>query len=219
MRLLFTFLILGLLQFTSPTAQANDVRALVEKLEARAMTGGSKAAYKLGLLWSQGKKVDPDLYSAAQWFERSAEGGYVKGMLKIGELYAKGEGVTRDFDKANFWNEKAADEGATDAMVKLGEIKALQNDMEGSANWYRKAAIKGNGTAQRILGQYYLKGQGVAFNLRDAFAWLELATQGKDREAKAYLNKIIETKGTDWADQVRNDIENRRVPITYWNAR
>jgi len=213
---LVRLILVACLLFSIP-AQAKDVRELAERLEAKAMNGDVRSAYKLGLLFSNGKKVDPDFYTAAEWFERAAEQGYVKAMLKLADLYFKGKGVDVDIEKAQLWNEKAAKSGSRKAMVTLGDLFVVKNDFQQSAYWYQKAAVKGEAVAMRELGKYYLNGTGVRFDLSYAYAWLELAIQKGDYKAKSLQAGIVGNKGQAWADRMKNKMENRMIPKLYWD--
>ncbi|WP_417795316.1 tetratricopeptide repeat protein [Terasakiella pusilla] len=198
---------------------ANDVRTLAESLESKAVHGDLKSAYKLGLLWSQGKKIAADYHTAAEWFERAAQGGYPQAMIKIAQMYALGQGVEKSPDTALSWYEKAAQKDSRAAMTQLGAIYALTNDFEKSANWYAQSAVKGDSDAMRELGIYYLNGTGVQFDLTLAFAWLELAAKKGDAQAKSLQKEILQSKGQEWGDTLRRQIDNRMVPESYWNAR
>jgi len=204
---------------TLSSASANDVRDLAERLEAKAVNGDVIAAYKLGLLWSSGKKVSPDYITAFEWFERAGEQGYVRAMLKLSELYLDGKAIPPDLERVQYWLEKAAHAGSGDAMTGLGQFFAAKNDRDQSIYWYKKAAIKGEARAMRELGLAYYQGNGVRFDLDHAFAWLELAARKKDRGAEPLQRDIIHKKGQNWADDVRRQINNRMIPEAYWNAR
>lgn len=209
---------LGVLCLLWSQASAESVRDLADRLERMAEQGDISAAYKLGLLFSQGKRVSPDYYTASYWFEKSAQGGYLRGMLKIADMYEEGQGVEKDLQKSVAWNEKAAIGGSAKAMVKLGHVFGMQENFDDSARWYKKAAIKGDATSMRELGLYYLKGTGVRFDLELAFAWLDLAIQKGDYQAKSAQAQIMQTKGMEWADGISRKVSNRLVPEDYWNA-
>lgn len=208
-----------LLSLWAGPVSANTVRSLAEKLENKAAQGDLESTYKLGLLWSQGKKIAADYYTAAEWFERAAQGGYTRAMIKIAQMYALGQGVPQSPDTALSWYTKAAQQGSRTAMVQLGKIYAIRKDFEKSADWYKQSAIKGNINAMRELGLYYLNGTGVPFDLTRAFAWLELAARKGDTQAKTQQTNILQSKGQDWGENVRRKIQNRMVPVAYWNAR
>jgi TPR repeat protein len=215
---LVRFAVFACLLLTSPT-HARDVRDLAESLETKAMNGDMRAAYKLGLLWSDGKKVDPDYFSAIEWFQRAANQGYVRAMLKLADLNLNDKVLTPDLDRARFWLEKAAMTGSRDGMSKLGQFYAGTGDVEQAAQWYRKAAIKGDARAMSELGLYYYRGTGVRFDLSHAFAWLELAAQRKDRAARVLQRDILHKKGEQWVKDLRRQINNRMIPKEYWDAR
>ncbi|NVJ91500.1 MAG: sel1 repeat family protein [Methylocystaceae bacterium] len=208
----------GVLCLLWSQASAESTRDLADRLESMAEHGDISAAYKLGLLFSQGKRVSPDFYTASYWFEKSAQGGYVRGMLKIADMYEEGKGVDKDLQKSVAWNEKAAFAGSKKAMVKLGQIFEKQENFDESARWFKKAAIKGDVSSMRELGIYYLKGTGVRFDLELAYAWLDLAVQKGDYQAKSEQAKIMQTKGMEWADGISRKVSNRMVPEDYWDA-
>lgn len=215
---LLNLIALLLLLSTSPL-HANDVRSLADRLESKATRGDLRSAYKLGLLWSQDKLIAADYHTAAQWFERAAQGGYPRAMVKIAEMYALGQGVPKSATTALNWYQKAAQKGSRDAMTQLGSIYAHQNDFATSADWYGASAVKGDPDAMRELGIYYLNGTGVQFDLTRSFAWLELAAQKGDVQAKSVQKDILQSKGQDWGAALRRMIDNRQLPKAYWDAR
>lgn len=200
-------------------AGAEDVRNLAQRLETEAMNGDTRAAYKLGLLFSNGRKISPDYISAREWFERAARQGYTRAMIKLADMTLEGKGTTANIDLARQWYEKAAKTNSPTAMTKLGELHAGRQDFEQSALWYRKAAIKGRPKAMRELGRYYYRGTGVHFDLRHAYAWLELAVQKGDFEAKALRHDIAFKKGERWVHDLLVQMERRMIPRAFWNAR
>lgn len=216
-RLFGLFFVATFLCLTS--AWANSTRDLAERLQTKAENGDIRAAYKLGLLWSQGEKIAPDYMMAAEWFERAARGNYTRGMLKLGDMYLEGQGVAQDFTKAIHWYEKAAQKRSKEAMTKLGAVHAAHDNFEQSVFWHRKAAVRGDVYSMRELGRMYFKGTGVRFDLRRAFVWWELAAQKGDRQAQSLQRQIIATKGQSWADDLRDKVDKRMMPVAYWNAR
>jgi len=218
MRALVRFLFLALF-LMGTQAHAGDARELAERLETKAMSGDIRAAYKLGLLFSQGKKVEPDYITAYEWFERAANQGYVKAMLKVAKMALEGQGTDPDIDRSTAWYEKAAQRNSTEAMMKLGSIFLSQNNFDEASFWYKKAAIKGNTDAMREMGHFYYKGNGVRFDLDHAFAWFELAAQEGDHASKRLLLEITSKKGQNWADTMKRRVSNRMIPKIYWDER
>ncbi|TVQ81961.1 MAG: sel1 repeat family protein [Micavibrio sp.] len=53
--------------------------------------------------------------------------------------------------------------------------RGLPQDYTKAVKWYRKAAERGNASAQNNLGVMYREGQGVAQDYAEAFFWFSLA--------------------------------------------
>ena len=67
----------------------------------------------------------------------------------------------------------------------LGE--KIDQDLYAAFQWYRKAAVKGNGAAQFNLGLCYDQGLGVQPNKFEAFVWYQRAAQAGIIQAKFNL--------------------------------
>ncbi|WP_167730568.1 tetratricopeptide repeat protein [Terasakiella sp. SH-1] len=219
MRSLVRFLFIAVLVCSTQAVAKDSTRDLAERLEMKAMNGDAKAAYKLGLLFSQGKRLPADPVTAFEWFLRAAEAGEVKAMLKVSDMYLSGTGIDPSVEKSILWNERAAKKDSRKAMVKLGAFYATKKKYLEAAFWYKKAAVLGDVTAMREVAHYYYIGKGVHFNLQLSFAWLELAAKKKDRSSKLRQQKIISLKDEAWADEIRRLVQNRMIPVEYWNAR
>ena len=59
-----------------------------------------------------------------------------------------------------------------------------------AVKWYRKAAEQNLGPAQRNLGRCYLRGDGVAKDLVEAYKWLLLAARQGDEHAKKAMTLL-----------------------------
>ncbi len=87
-----------------------------------------------------------------------------------------------------------AEERSDMTQYELGEMFTrgpdIDRDYRQAANWFGRAARKGNPKAQYKLGLMYARGLGVTTNNIEAYAWLKIAaTQGSER-AMRYLQKI-----------------------------
>ena len=81
-----------------------------------ALKGDVKAAYNLGLMYSEGSLGEADTDKAEEWFESAAAEGFAYAQTSLaGILYSKG-----DVDGAAEWYRKAADQGEPTAMYNLG---------------------------------------------------------------------------------------------------
>jgi Sel1 repeat len=97
-----------------------------EDLLAKANQGDPKAQYKLGVLYFEGKSVQPDYPAAARWFEMAALQGHAASQFALGELYEEGAGVPQDFVKAYAWMTRAISNapGQTDYSSKRDHLVA-----------------------------------------------------------------------------------------------
>ena len=81
-----------------------------------ALKGDVKAAYNLGLMYSEGSLGEPDMEKAEEWFESAASEGFAYAQTSLaGILYSKG-----DLEGAAGWYRKAAEQGEPTAMYNLG---------------------------------------------------------------------------------------------------
>ncbi|KAG0228765.1 hypothetical protein BGW42_002007, partial [Actinomortierella wolfii] len=101
-----------------------------------------------------------------------------------------------------------AQQGSEDAQLFLGWIYShggefTKKNVENSAWWYRKAAERGNATAQLILGELYENGQGVDANDREASTWYRKAAVHGVTKAQVKLGEMYkEGRGVE-----QNDVE------------
>jgi len=198
----------------SAPSDASDVMELAERLEVKAIRGDVRAAYKLGLLFSDGKKIAPDRFTANEWYRKSAEGGYRKAMEKLAAYHLR----AGNLDQATDWYYKAAETGSVASMVKLADLYHARKNDDNALMWYKRAALRKHPVAMREVGASYFKSAGVRFDLQRAYAWFFLAAQKGDRKAGNFLQQIEATKGPTWVAQMKQAIEYRQLPPDYWNA-
>lgn len=120
--------------------------------------------------------------------------------------------------------EVLAQKGSALAQRVLGKryalgARGLEQNMEKAAYWLQKAADRGDGEAQFLLGMIYGQGQGIAQDLVQAHMWLNLAGSSKidvttQNKAIAESNrKAVEAKMT--TDQ----IEQAQALAKEWKAK
>jgi hypothetical protein len=89
-----------------------------------------------------------------------------------------------DLDSAiAVWQPRAA-RGDVNAMLGLAHVASMQGDDAGAADWYRRAAVRGNAEACVLLASAYLEGRGVPRDPVRAYAWYEMAAQRGHANAK-----------------------------------
>ena len=72
--------------------------------------------YALGVLHDEGRSVEPNIYAALRWYERSARQAYPEAMMQLGFLYATGRGeIVQNAVLAWVWFARAAAKGVKQA--------------------------------------------------------------------------------------------------------
>ncbi len=100
-------------------------------------------------------------------------------------------------DRGSSGNYYVKEEDRTKAMGKVGwmyykgEGGATQDFAE-AARWFRRAADRGDGGSESMLGVMYYKGEGVARNLAESFKWFNHAAARGNAKAGENRDKIKE---------------------------
>ncbi|WP_430513078.1 peptidoglycan-binding protein [Pannonibacter phragmitetus] len=156
-------------------------------LRSAAAAGNAAAEFQIGVHYTEGKGVTPDLAEAARWYERAAAKGLAPAQYRLASLYEKGRGVPRDITKARDLYLKAAEAGNAKAMHNLAVIYAegaeAQPDMAAAAKWFKSAAEHGVADSLYNLGILYARGIGVQKDLVESYKWFAIAARGGDAEA------------------------------------
>jgi TPR repeat protein len=161
---------------------------------ASAEQGFVDAQYDLGMMYGRGTAVPRDYRQSAHWFLRAATQGHERSQSALAYLYRKGLGVEADRGKALEWWEKSAEGGFREAQYLLGTelLKTAITEVEekDAAKWIRAAALQRHASAQYTLGVLHSKGQGVAWDYAEAWAWISLAGDSGYRAAAKALQQL-----------------------------
>lgn len=109
----------------------------------------------------KGLGVGQDYFQSVKWFRKAAEQGDGYALRMLGLAYSRGEGVSRDYAQA--------------------------------AIWFRKAAEQDDHYGKYWLGGAYYKGEKGFNEPQDmvlAYAWLNLASRGYDKDAESLRDKV-----------------------------
>ena len=68
--------------------------------------------------------------------------------------------------------------------------QGTKRDSAKAAEWFNKAAEKGDLNARKILGAMYFQGTGVAKDMEKARYWLQKAADDGDMDAKNMLSEL-----------------------------
>ncbi|MBQ7665449.1 MAG: toll/interleukin-1 receptor domain-containing protein [Synergistaceae bacterium] len=127
--------------------EENDKLKAREKYEKAAENGNVTALIKLGEMYMS----EQNYVKAREYFEKAAENGNTEVQIELGHMYMS-EG---NYAKAREHFERAAEKDITQAQVELGTMYfhglGVKQDYEKAAEWYEKAAAKGDYFAQGRL--------------------------------------------------------------------
>lgn len=146
--------------------------------EEAALKGKAWVQNLLGFHYKNGLGKKQDYMKAVFWFRKAAkqqgEEGSDDAQFNLGYMYSIGLGVPKDLKQSLYWYRKSAEQGHRGAIKYLG---LMYDDSMGML----KAAEQGNAQDQNILGDMYLRGNGVPQDYKLAMFWYrKAAEQGYD---------------------------------------
>ncbi len=114
--------------------------------------GDVRAQFQLGVMFANGKGVEPDAAEAARWYRMAAEQGHAPAQTSLGALYYTGKGVKHDHAEAVQWLQRAADQANIGAQLKFGALyqrgHGVAKDVVVAHMWFSLAAMRGSKTAR-----------------------------------------------------------------------
>jgi TPR repeat protein len=132
----------------------------LEQAERALRNGNDQAA-----VWQFSKLADQNNPTAQYW---------------LGHMTELGLGMPRDPGKAIELYKKSAAKDNVPAELRLGEIylygDLMPPDFGLAKSYFETAAHHGNARAAMLLGQMYRLGLGTGVDLKEAYAWSEVAT-------------------------------------------
>ena len=148
--------------------------------------GHAKAQHCLGECYEDGTGVEEDPKQAFAWYQKAAEQGLAEAQYDLGRCYCDGIGVAKDHKQAIHWISKAAGKHFAPAITVQGDW-----DINGeAAEYYRKAAVRGDAIAQFNLGWCYEFGKGVEKDLGRANYWYRRAATNNTYYETCPRNKV-----------------------------
>lgn len=146
----------------------------------------------IGACYATGECVPINFKEAVRWYEKSANQGYSEGQFRLGLCYQEGKGVERDVNKAIRLYRQAALQDMDYAQCRLGTIYLMQPvpDYNEALYWFGKAAAHDNPLATFMLGNMYIKGQGVRVDIKKGKELLTKAATLDVREAECTLQAL-----------------------------
>ncbi len=163
----------------------------------------------------EGRRVPRDESAGAGWLTRAADGGNAFAQAWLGDAHIKGDVVASDPARAAAWYRKAAQNGHFGAAAVLAKLKldSVENDFE---RWLALAE-RSDPQAQRIVGEAYLNGNGVAREMDSALYWLRSAADRKNSAAMVILG-VLEVQGVEVPTDSVSAVARFRGAATQGNA-
>src|SRR5258708_38938792 len=164
-----------------------------------AEAGSGEAQAVLAFILSSGPQDIRDLDEADLWYECSAAAGYPQGMLGHAlALNRKGGGEAVQREVAVQLG-KAAEAGLPAALYLLGVMSergpGVTRNESAAAEFYRRAAEKGDRSGQARGGKALMHGIGVDAKRSEGESWRRRAALAGDPEAAAALGDLYATGG------------------------
>ncbi len=159
----------------------------------QAAAAGQPAAYlQLGILFLEGWGVPADRARAVTEIERAATAGYHPAQLILSEMYASGVGPKADMAKALQWAKTAAAAKDAEGQHLLGRYAHsrgvnLMQDMRLAREWYQLSAEQDYGNSMIGMAATYLRPGATEAEVNLARQWLELASDGGNKDATFIL--------------------------------
>lgn len=118
----------------------------------------------LGVMYLDGKSVEPNQERAIDLFRASCSRNSARGCLKLGDLYHDGRLTDDPTEEAAFYR-KACDLGANQGCVAAGkaylEGRIVGADPAFASTLFARVCERGNAEACLLLGRLYERGEGV----------------------------------------------------------
>lgn len=154
-----------------------------ELLHRAAELGEEFAMYDLGLLYTSGDGVPPDVPEGLRWLRKSVDAGCPFAMVTLGARHIRGDGVEKDVKRGIAFYERAANLDHAFAQGRLGGHywegfpPDLPRDMQKGLHWLERAANGDSGFANWMLARIYLEGKDRPVDLTLATRYLQRAAE------------------------------------------
>jgi TPR repeat protein len=177
--------------FNALGVEKNDAKAW-EWIQKSADLGNTTAMELIGAFYLKGIIVKQDNKKAFEWYKKSADKGSTDAMVVIGNFYRDEDaGVARSYGTAREWYEKAIT--ANDDVTALRQLGSLYYQFDGfgnkidyskAAEYFTRAAAKGEFWAMDTLGDMYESGTGVKKDKKMAKEWRIKAASARAKDVK-----------------------------------
>ena len=167
----------------------------VRWLESVARGGGGDAILALGRVLELGDGVAADPAKALAWYRRAAIAGDLEGQYRLGSLLLEEPGawrllfkdISREADNPDRDRLYASREAARQAAGNDRWVDITRPGMIEGEYWLGEAARRGHPLAALTLGEAYLGGRDLPFDMARAMRWLSAAALAGEPQAMKQL--------------------------------
>lgn len=184
----------------------------VRWLEQMANDGDTRAILALGRIYEFGDGMVVDHAKAQQWYRVAAFAGDVEAQYRLGSMLLAEPAAWRllfkDVSREKDNTERDRLYPTRDAaLAEAGDDRRadiMRPGMLHGEYWLTRAALRGHAQAALTLGQAYLGGRDLPFDLGQAWRWLSIAAlSGEPRAMKDLADLAASGQGLFAPDPVR----------------
>ena len=171
--------------------------------QAAAVSGNPQAQWVVAREWLEAGGKDA-LDKALPLIAAAAHGGDTdaQAWLVMNRHHTEHSSIVTSDDIAR-WTEQLAADSHTGALVELAMQSEQGLDNAAAEHDHHKksfglllaAAMNGDATAMRKVGEFYLIGRGCTRSKRDAFYWISQAVVSNDAGAIALMKSLLQSGG------------------------
>ena len=169
---------------------ARNLEEAAKWYKEAAAQGHKGAQHNLGHMYSHGHGVSQDYAEAAKWYQLAAEQGVKESQYRLAYMYEAGYGIEKDLNTAMHWYQSSADNGYIPAINRIAQEMYNKEAYKEAYHWYQKPAQDGNATAQLILAEMHIAGQGCEKSIEQAIQLLLDASKNGSQQAMYELSRI-----------------------------
>ena len=164
---------------------------------ARAAEAGlADADFWLGFFSSQGIGQTRDETESARHFLKAALAGHVVAQAIAADILRRGTGMPADPETADRWDTEVQKITNREINTTLGNLyldgRLVKRDLVKALQFFRRAAERGQPTAQRWAGTLLASGEAGERNLTEAYQWLWLAARNGQPDAASAFQAVLQ---------------------------
>lgn len=165
------------------------------RLKESAIAGDPEAQLAWGRTFGFGIGKPEDLFTAREWYVKSAKGGNCAAQKILAIWFAQGKGGSPDPQEAYKWNLKLAERGFWPSQINVGSMlmngRGVDKNEQKGLEWLLRAADENDSAnGQYAVAIAYMSGRGTERDLDRAEAYARRAAEKGFTAAEQLLSEI-----------------------------